>query len=136
MRSRAARHLATLLTALRRRLRHGQPSLLAMAAMFAVVLIARTRKTTALHALNDLHDPIGHQAVRLAVNSDRGLLVRSVDQAEHLPGPFVKPVREALDVVPGLGLEVGLMGRGFHPFSILFAVSGSLMISTIRIPKP
>lgn len=29
-----------------------------------------------------------------------------------------------------------LMGRGFHPFSILFLVSGSLMISTIKVPKP
>jgi CDP-diacylglycerol--serine O-phosphatidyltransferase len=24
----------------------------------------------------------------------------------------------------------------FHPLAVLFAVSGSLMISTIRIPKP
>ena len=29
-----------------------------------------------------------------------------------------------------------LMGRGLHPFSILFLVSGSLMISTIKVPKP
>jgi len=29
-----------------------------------------------------------------------------------------------------------LAGRGFHPFSILFLVSGSLMISTIKVPKP
>jgi CDP-diacylglycerol--serine O-phosphatidyltransferase len=28
------------------------------------------------------------------------------------------------------------MGRGFHPFSILFLLSGSLMISTIKVPKP
>ena len=28
------------------------------------------------------------------------------------------------------------IGRDFHPFSLLFAVSGSLMISTIRVPKP
>jgi CDP-diacylglycerol---serine O-phosphatidyltransferase len=34
------------------------------------------------------------------------------------------------------GGHVPLLGRGFHPFSVLFAVSGSLMISTIRIPKP
>jgi CDP-diacylglycerol--serine O-phosphatidyltransferase len=27
-------------------------------------------------------------------------------------------------------------GRVFHPFSMLYAISGSLMISTIRIPKP
>jgi CDP-diacylglycerol--serine O-phosphatidyltransferase len=27
-------------------------------------------------------------------------------------------------------------GRGFHPFSLLFLVSGSLMISTIKVPKP
>jgi len=29
-----------------------------------------------------------------------------------------------------------LIGRGFHPFSILFFISGSLMISTIKVPKP
>jgi CDP-diacylglycerol---serine O-phosphatidyltransferase len=29
-----------------------------------------------------------------------------------------------------------LAGRGFHPFSILFLVSGCLMISTIKVPKP
>jgi CDP-diacylglycerol--serine O-phosphatidyltransferase len=28
-----------------------------------------------------------------------------------------------------------VMGREFHPFSLLFVVSGSLMISTIRVPK-
>jgi CDP-diacylglycerol--serine O-phosphatidyltransferase len=27
-------------------------------------------------------------------------------------------------------------GRAFHPFSIIYLVSGSLMISTIRVPKP
>ena len=29
-----------------------------------------------------------------------------------------------------------IIGRDFHPFSLLFAVSGSLMISTIKVPKP
>jgi CDP-diacylglycerol--serine O-phosphatidyltransferase len=29
-----------------------------------------------------------------------------------------------------------LLERAFHPFSALFVVSGSLMISTIRVPKP
>lgn len=29
-----------------------------------------------------------------------------------------------------------VLGRGFHPFSTLFFVSGSLMISTIKVPKP
>jgi CDP-diacylglycerol---serine O-phosphatidyltransferase len=29
-----------------------------------------------------------------------------------------------------------LMERIFHPFALLFVVSGSLMISTIRVPKP
>jgi len=28
------------------------------------------------------------------------------------------------------------LGRDFHPFSLLFAISGSLMISTIKVPKP
>jgi CDP-diacylglycerol--serine O-phosphatidyltransferase len=28
-----------------------------------------------------------------------------------------------------------VLGRDFHPFSLLFAVSGSLMISTIKVPK-
>jgi CDP-diacylglycerol--serine O-phosphatidyltransferase len=34
------------------------------------------------------------------------------------------------------GGHVTLIGRALHPFSLLFLVSGSLMISTIRIPKP
>ena len=34
------------------------------------------------------------------------------------------------------GGEVGIAGRAFHPFAVLFVVSGSLMVSTIRIPKP
>jgi CDP-diacylglycerol---serine O-phosphatidyltransferase len=34
------------------------------------------------------------------------------------------------------GGHLELLGRGFHPFSLLFAISGSLMISTIRVPKP
>ena len=34
------------------------------------------------------------------------------------------------------GGHTELLGRGFHPFSILFAISGSLMISTIHVPKP
>ena len=37
------------------------------------------------------------------------------------------------DVTAGAG---EFLGRGIHPFSILFAISGSLMISTIRVPKP
>ncbi len=32
--------------------------------------------------------------------------------------------------------HVELLGRGFHPMSVLFLISGSLMISTIRVPKP
>jgi CDP-diacylglycerol--serine O-phosphatidyltransferase len=35
-----------------------------------------------------------------------------------------------------LGGNVKIVGRDFHPFSLLFAVSGSLMISTIKVPKP
>ena len=34
------------------------------------------------------------------------------------------------------GGHVELVGKGFHPFSLLFFLSGSLMISTIRVPKP
>jgi hypothetical protein len=34
------------------------------------------------------------------------------------------------------GGHVELLWRGFHPFSVLFLISGSLMISTIRVPKP
>jgi CDP-diacylglycerol--serine O-phosphatidyltransferase len=34
------------------------------------------------------------------------------------------------------GGHAELLGRGFHPFSVLFALSGSLMISTIHVPKP
>jgi CDP-diacylglycerol--serine O-phosphatidyltransferase len=29
-----------------------------------------------------------------------------------------------------------VLGKGFHPFSLLFLASGSLMISTIKVPKP
>jgi len=43
-----------------------------------------------------------------------------------------------LDLIgPDLWLgEWRMMGRAFHPLSALYVVSGSLMISTIRIPKP
>ena len=34
------------------------------------------------------------------------------------------------------GGAVRPLGREFHPFALLFAISGSLMISTIKIPKP
>lgn len=39
-----------------------------------------------------------------------------------------------------IGLDVWLgrwsiLGLGLHPFSVLYAISGSLMISTIRVPK-
>jgi CDP-diacylglycerol--serine O-phosphatidyltransferase len=34
------------------------------------------------------------------------------------------------------GGHVELLGRGLHPISALFLVSGSLMISTVRVPKP
>lgn len=34
------------------------------------------------------------------------------------------------------GGHLDMLGKAFHPFSILFLISGSLMISTIRIPKP
>lgn len=29
-----------------------------------------------------------------------------------------------------------VLGRGFHPIAALFVLSGSLMVSTIRVPKP
>jgi CDP-diacylglycerol--serine O-phosphatidyltransferase len=29
-----------------------------------------------------------------------------------------------------------IAGRGFHPIAVLFLVSGSLMVSTIKVPKP
>jgi CDP-diacylglycerol--serine O-phosphatidyltransferase len=35
-----------------------------------------------------------------------------------------------------LGGSVKLAGRVFHPFTLLFVASGSLMISTIKVPKP
>ena len=28
------------------------------------------------------------------------------------------------------------LGRGLHPIAILFLVSGSLMVSTVKVPKP
>ena len=35
-----------------------------------------------------------------------------------------------------VGGGMKILGRDFHPFSLLFALSGSLMISTIKVPKP
>jgi CDP-diacylglycerol--serine O-phosphatidyltransferase len=35
-----------------------------------------------------------------------------------------------------LGGELRLLGAGFHPLVALYAISGSFMVSTIRIPKP
>lgn len=32
--------------------------------------------------------------------------------------------------------SVVMMGKAFHPFSLLYFLSGSLMISTVRVPKP
>ena len=29
-----------------------------------------------------------------------------------------------------------VLGRGFHPIAILFLISGSLMVSTVKVPKP
>lgn len=34
------------------------------------------------------------------------------------------------------GGHIRLLGRDFHPFSLLFLLNGSLMISTIKVPKP
>lgn len=34
------------------------------------------------------------------------------------------------------GGQVDILERGFHPFVLLFLASGSLMISTIKVPKP
>lgn len=34
------------------------------------------------------------------------------------------------------GGAVDLLGKAFHPFSVLYFISGSLMISTVRVPKP
>jgi CDP-diacylglycerol--serine O-phosphatidyltransferase len=63
---------------------------------------------------------------------------------EGLPIPtsivlvFVMAVLFQLDVTGPAFWGGGwkLLGRDFHVFSVLFAVSGSLMISTIRVPKP
>ena len=38
------------------------------------------------------------------------------------------------DALPGGSFRI--LGGAFHPLSLLYAISGSLMISTIRIPKP
>jgi CDP-diacylglycerol---serine O-phosphatidyltransferase len=32
--------------------------------------------------------------------------------------------------------HVNPAGRGFHPISLLFLASGSLMVSTLKVPKP
>ena len=49
-----------------------------------------------LHLLCYLGDRVGHEAVRLAMHGDGGLLVGRVDQAEHLAGCFVEPVSDEL----------------------------------------
>jgi CDP-diacylglycerol---serine O-phosphatidyltransferase len=35
-----------------------------------------------------------------------------------------------------IGGNYKVLGRDFHPFSLLFLVSGALMISSVKIPKP
>ena len=51
---------------------------------------------------------------------------------------LVMAVLFALDLTgpafPGGNLK--LIGRDFHPFSLLFLLNGALMISTIKVPKP
>lgn len=71
------------------------------------------RPSDELDAFDDFHEPIGQQAVGVAVNGDRCFLIRRIDQAEHLSRLLVEPVGDALDVVLRLGPEVGLMGRGY-----------------------
>jgi CDP-diacylglycerol--serine O-phosphatidyltransferase len=63
---------------------------------------------------------------------------------EGLPIPtsiFLVLVMAVLFYFDRVGVEFwgggfNLMGFDFHPFSLLFLVSGSLMISTIKVPKP
>jgi CDP-diacylglycerol---serine O-phosphatidyltransferase len=67
-----------------------------------------------------------------------------VDYFEGTPIPTSIVIVIVLAVLYELGLtgdefwlgEWGLVGRAFHPFSVVYLVSGSLMISTIRVPKP
>ena len=63
-------------------------------------------------AFGDRKDRVGDEAVRLAVHGDRGVGVRSLDQAEDPAVLLVNPVLPVVHAVPALGVEVGTMGSG------------------------
>src|ERR1044071_9003865 len=60
------------------------------------------------HALFHFDDAVGDQAVRLAMDGNRRVLVRRLDQAEHLPRRLVEPIAQVLHVVFLLRLQIGL----------------------------
>lgn len=79
----------------------------------------------------------------VTVDSLRNELTGKVKYYEGLPIPSSIFLVGILAVFFQLGLtgqdfwpgDVKFIGRDFHPFSLLFGLSGSLMISTIKVPK-
>src|SRR5919201_1680465 len=67
-------------------------------------------------ALLDLEDGLRLEAVGLAMDLDRGVTVRRLDQAEHLAGLLVDPVVLVVDPVRALDADVlGMCARdGFR----------------------
>src|SRR5690242_9349243 len=63
-------------------------------------------------AFGDRKDRVGDQAVRLAVYGDRGVGVRSLDEAENPAVLLVNPVLPVIHAVPALCFEVSTMGSG------------------------
>ena len=79
----------------------------------------------------------------VTVDALRSELTGKVKYYEGLPIPSSIFLVGILAVFFSLGLtgqdfwpgDVKFIGRDFHPFSLLFGLSGSLMISTIKVPK-
>src|SRR5258706_15648461 len=62
--------------------------------------------------LTDLVPLVGHEAVGLAMDTVRGVLVRCVDEAVDMATHFVDPVVLVVDAVLALDAEVGLVRLG------------------------
>ena len=93
----------------------------AEAVPFALIAALRTRagssapdraprRSPNLGTFLHLHDLVGHEAVSLAMHSLRSLLIRGLDEAEHLSRLFVEPVLAVGHAALLLDLEVALLG--------------------------
>ena len=63
-------------------------------------------------SFGDRKDRVGDEAVCLAVYGDRGVGVRSLDQAEDPAVLLVNPVLPVVHAIPALCFEVGTMSSG------------------------